>query len=132
MAMKVVRPLILVLPLVACGGADCVALACAQPLAISLTISSTVAGSTAPVATVDVSGAVQSSFSCSATCPISGSAGTYHITVTAPGFAPVARSVEVQGTSPACGCATTVVENVMITLSAPATSVLAQDRAPAI
>jgi hypothetical protein len=135
MTMRVVRPLILLLPLVACGSggsADCITLPCPQPVAISLTIASTVAGGGVPGATVDVSGAVLSSFSCSATCPISGSAGTYHITVSAPGFAPVERSVQVRGTNPPCGCATTVIENVTIALSAAATSVLDRDRAPAI
>jgi hypothetical protein len=132
MTMSVVRPLLL-LPLVACGGgADCVTLPCPQPVAISLTIASTVAGGGVPVATVDVSGAVRTSFSCSATCSIAGSAGTYQIAVSAPGFAPVERSVQVRGTNPPCGCATTVIQNVTITLSASATSVLDRDRAPAI
>jgi hypothetical protein len=130
MAMRVVQPLILLLPLVACSGAECLSLPCPQPVAISLTISSTVAGTGGlVVAAVDVSGPVQSSFSCSATCPVSGTAGTYHITVRAPGFAPIERSVQVRGTSPTCGCATTVIENVMITLSTPASSVLGQVRA---
>lgn len=133
MTMRVVRPLLL-LPLVACGGggADCVALPCPQPVAISLTIASTVAGGGVPVATVDVSGAVRASFSCSATCPIAGSAGTYQITVSAPGFAPVERSVQVRGTNSTCGCATTVIQDVTIALSASATSILDRDRAPAI
>lgn len=131
MTMKVVRPLVL-LTLGACGGAECLAVPCPQPVAISLTIASTVAGGEVPVATVDVSGAVRTSFSCSATCPIAGSAGTYHVTVSAPGFAPAERSVQVRGTNPPCGCATTVVENVTITLNAAATSELGRDRAPAI
>ena len=119
------RLLILVLPLVACSGAGCLTLPCPQPTAISLTISSLVAGGGVPVATVSVSGPVQSSFACSARCTISGPAGTYRIAVSAPGFAPVERSVAVRGTTPAgCGCATTVVENVTITLSAPSSSVL--------
>ena len=129
MAMRVVQPLILLLPLLACSGAECLSLPCPQPVALSLTISSTVAGSGGLAAAVDVSGPVQSSFSCAATCPVFGTAGTYHITVRAPGFAPIERSVQVRGTNPPCGCATTVVENVMITLSTPATSVLGQDRA---
>jgi hypothetical protein len=133
MTMRVVRSLLL-LPLVACGGAaaDCLTVPCPQPVAISLTIASTVAGGGVPVATVDVSGAVRASFSCSATCPIPGSAGTYQIAVSAPGFASVERSVQVPGTNPTCGCATTVLQNVTITLSALATSARGRDRAPAI
>lgn len=123
-----VRPLALLLPLVACSGADCVALPCPQPLAISLTISSAVPGGGVPVANVDVSGPMQSSFSCSGTCPIFGSAGTYHITVSAPGFARVEQSVQVRGANPPCGCATTAPEKVTITLGEPTASKLARDR----
>jgi hypothetical protein len=129
MAMRVVQPLILLLPLVACSGAECLSLPCPQPLAIALTISSTVAASGGLAATVDVSGPVQSSFSCSATCPVFGTAGAYHITVRAPGFAPIERFVLVRGTNPPCDCATTVVENVMITLGTPAASVLGEHHA---
>ena len=112
--------LMLLLPLVACGGAGaaCVALPCPLPVAISLTIASTVTGGSLPVATVNVTGAERSSFSCSSTCLIHGYPGTYHIAVTAPGFAPVEQSIQVGGTTPKCGCATTVTENVRITLSA--------------
>src|SRR4051812_6689389 len=60
-----------------------------------------------------------------------GHAGTYHLIVRAPGFAPIERSIGVGGTNPACGCVTTVVEHVTITLGA-ATSVLRRDRAPVI
>lgn len=122
MTSMVVRPLIFLLPLVACGSSTCLTLPCPQPVAISLTISPTVAGGSVPVATVGVSGQVQTSFSCSATCPISGPAGTYRITVTASGFAPVERLVQVRGTNSTdskCGCETAVTEQVTITFSAP-------------
>lgn len=131
MTMKGVRPLVLLLPFVACSGADCVALPCPAPLAISLTISSTGAGGGVPVANVDVSGPMQSSFSCSGTCPIFGSAGTYHITVSAAGFGRVEQSVRVRGTNPPCGCATTTPETLTITLRGPAASNVARDRTSA-
>ena len=124
MTSMVVRPLIFLLPLIGCGSGYCLTLPCPQPVAISLTILPTVAGGSVPVATVGVSGPVQTSFSCSATCPITGPAGTYRITVTASGFAPVERCVQVRGTNStdsSCGCATTVMEQVTITLSAPST-----------
>jgi hypothetical protein len=132
MTMRIVPPLLFLLPLVACEGADCVALPCPLTIAISLTIASGVTGGAAPVAKVDVSGAVQSSFSCSATCPIPGPAGTYHIVVSAPGFAPVERSVQVAGSNPPCGCPATTIQNVTIALSAPATSMLGPDRGATI
>src|SRR4051812_16079510 len=128
MIMRDFRRLILLLPLAACGGADCIAVPCPLPVAISLTIASTVIGDGVPVATVNVTGAAQSSFSCITTCAIHGSAGTYHIAVTAPGFAPVERSVQVQGTTPTCGCATTVTENVTITLSEITVSLVSRNR----
>ena len=120
MTLRDARRLTLLLPLIACGGggADCVALPCPIPVAISLTIASTVTGGSLPVATVNVTGAEQSSFSCSTTCLIHGYAGSYHIAVTAPGLAPVERSIQVRGTNPSCSCPTTVTENVTITLSA--------------
>ena len=113
------------LPLAACGGAaaECVTWPCPQPIAIALTISTAVTGAGVPLTTVDVSGAMRSSFSCSGTCRISGTAGTYHIVAHAPGFEPVERSIEVRGTTPACGCATTVVQDVTIVLGASAASV---------
>jgi hypothetical protein len=85
-----------------------------------LTISPPTSGGSVPVASVDVSGPTQMSFSCNATCPIAGPAGTYHIAVSASGFTSVERTVEVRGTSPRCGCASTVTENVTIALSTSA------------
>jgi hypothetical protein len=116
--MRVVRYLILLLPLAACGGADCVALPCPAPIAVWLTITSTAAGGGVPVATVTVTGPEQLSFSYNGTCPISGSAGTYHLAVAAPGFGPVERSVQVEGTNHKCGCSGPVTETVTIALSA--------------
>ena len=119
MTMRVVRELMLSLPLAACGGggAHCVAAPCPIPVAISLTIASTVSGGSVPAAMVSITGAAETNLPCNTTCPIHGYAGTYHIVVTAPGYTPAERSVQVRGTNPACGCATTVTENVTIALS---------------
>ncbi|HEY4307653.1 MAG TPA: hypothetical protein VGM82_24475 [Gemmatimonadaceae bacterium] len=70
------------------------------------------------MATVTLTGPEQSSFPCNGRCEISGPAGSYHLAVTAPGFAPVARTIQVQGTNPACGCGTTSTETVAIALTA--------------
>jgi hypothetical protein len=72
---------------------------------------------------VDITGAEQSSLSCSTTCQISGLPGTYHIAVTAPGYAPAERSIEVRGTKPPCGCASSDTQSVTIALSPSAESI---------
>ena len=89
---------------------------CLEPLAVELTVAPV---SGAPVvATVAVTSPVITTFSCSATCPISGPFGTYEIDVTAPGFAPVHKSVHVQGTQRKCGCEIVETESVQVALIA--------------
>lgn len=115
-ATAVLQSLIMLGALAACGG-DCVAVPCPLPLAISLTVSSANPGVALVAATVDVTGAELTTFSCSATCPIFGYAGTYDITVSAAGFGTAHQSVQVRGSNPPCGCATTVSEKVTTELS---------------
>lgn len=117
MTMRRIRALLILLPLAACGGSDCVQPPCVLPLAISLTISSASVGGSAPMATVTLTGPEASSFQCNGTCQIAGPAGSYHLAVAAPGFAPAERTVQVQGTNPACGCGTTSTETVAIALT---------------
>lgn len=47
---------------------------------------------------------------------IPGPPGTYTLTVTAPGYQTLQRTVEVQGTNPPCGCPTPQTEHVTVVL----------------
>jgi len=87
---------------------------CLDPVAVEITVSS-VSG-TPVVATVAVTSPVITTFSCSATCPIQGPFGKYEINVTATGFAPVHRSVQVQGTQRKCGCDIVETQSVQVAL----------------
>jgi hypothetical protein len=99
---------------IGCSDEPCVALPCLDPLAVEIMVSS---ASGAPViATVAVTSPVITTFSCSATCPISGPSGKYEIDVTAPGFAPVHKSVQVQGTQRQCGCEIVETQTVQVAL----------------
>ena len=64
-------------------------------------------------------------FLCNVSCPLLGPAGNYEITVSAPGFVSVHRSVQVQGTSPKCNCATTDPESVTVELSPSSSTAMA-------
>jgi hypothetical protein len=83
-------------------------------VAVEITVSS-VSG-TPVVATVAVTSPVITTFSCSATCPVQGPFGRYEIDVTATGFAPVHRSVQVQGTQRKCGCDIVETQSVQVAL----------------
>jgi hypothetical protein len=99
-------------------GHDCLALPCALPIAITINVHEATSGASVDGVTVQVSGATVTSMPCSATCRVPGTAGTYTLDVTAPGFAPVRRTLVVQGTNPSCGCPTVVAESVAIALVA--------------
>ena len=96
---------------------DCVALPCALPVAIIITVTGATSGAVEG-AVVQVSGALVTSMPCHATCRVPGTAGTYTLDVTAPGFAAARRTVVVQGTSPSCGCPTVITESVAVALAA--------------
>jgi len=118
--MPQLRSPILLLALIACGGegAACLARPCPEPLAISVSISSAASGVGVAGAAVEVSGAVTTNIPCSSSCAVFGSAGTYDITISAPGFASVHRTIQVSGTTPRCGCAMTTPEHIAIALTA--------------
>jgi len=98
----------------ACGGEPCFLPPCLEPLAIEITVSPV---SGAPVvATVAVTSPVIVTFACSATCPVSGPSGKYEIDVTATGFAPVHKSVQVRGTPRKCGCEIVETQSVQVAL----------------
>jgi hypothetical protein len=95
---------------------DCLALPCALPIAIIVNVTGGTSGASVDGVTVQVSGAAVSSMPCNTTCRVPGTAGTYNLDVTAPGFAPVRRTLVVQGTNPSCGCPTVFTESVAIAL----------------
>jgi hypothetical protein len=67
--------------------------------------------------TVQVTGATSTTIPCNAVCRVPGTAGTYTLDVTAPGFVPVRRTLVVEGTTPSCGCPTVVSQTVTIALA---------------
>jgi hypothetical protein len=106
---------------------DCLALPCALPIAITISVTGGTSGASLDGVTVQVTGAAVTSMPCNTICRVPGTAGTYNLDVTAPGFVPVRRTLVVQGTNPSCGCPTTVTENVAIAL-VPASSSLRESK----
>ena len=102
---------------------ECLALPCALPIAITISVTAGTSGASLDGVTVQVTGAAVTSMPCRSPCRVPGTAGTYNLDVTAPGFVPVRRAVVVQGTNPSCGCPTVVTESVAIAL-VPASSSL--------
>ena len=90
---------------IGCSDEPCVIPPCLEPTAVEITVSSV---SGAPV--------VATTFSCSATCPVQGPFGKYEIDVTATGFAPVHKSVQVQGTERKCACDIVETQSVQVAL----------------
>ncbi len=107
--------LLALLVCVGCGDEPCVTPPCNQPLALEVSVPRRRA---AVVATVAVTSPVVTTFSCSATCPVSGPSGKYEFDVTATGFAPVHESVQVSGTQRKCGCEIVETQSVQVALVA--------------
>ena len=95
---------------------ECLALPCALPVAVVVSVTSGTPGAAVAGAVVRVTGAATTTLPCEGLCRVPGTSGTYDLEVTAPGFATVRRSVTVQGTNPPCGCPSVVTENVAVTL----------------
>lgn len=108
--------LLALLVCVGCGDEPCVTPPCNQPLALEVSVTSASGGPV--VATVAVTSPVVTTFSCSATCPVSGPSGKYEFDVTATGFASVHESVQVSGTQQKCGCEIVATKNVQVALVA--------------
>ena len=102
---------------------DCLALPCALPIAINISVTRGTSGTSVEGVTVNVTGATVTSMPCSTLCHVPGTAGTYILDVTAPGFAPERRTLVVQGTTPSCGCPTVVTESLAIALVPASSSV---------
>jgi hypothetical protein len=92
--------------LCACGGDSeaCLAVPCALPVALRIALTSASSGT--PVhAVIAVSGNISGSLTCAGACSVLGTAGSYTLDITAPGFQNVKRTVSVEGTAPTpCGC----------------------------
>jgi hypothetical protein len=90
---------------------------CAMHEVIDLTVTDSLNGAVIR-ATVAASGRLASTVECDGACAIFGLSGTYILDVSAPGFAPAHRTVQVRGTTPDCGCDTPQVEHVSIAMVA--------------
>lgn len=103
--------------LAACRGQDCLALPCALPVAIIITLTDAAGAPPPSGSTVHVSGALAGTVPCDGgTCIVPGTAGTYALDVAAPGFQSAQRTVTVHGMSPECGCPTVDTERVNVVL----------------
>jgi hypothetical protein len=104
------------LVLIACQDTVCPAEGtCTNQVAIDLTLADSSAG-TSIHAVVVVSGKRTDTVQCDGACAIFGSSGVYVLDVTAPGFAPVHRTVQVLGVPYRCGCEMTQTEHVTIAM----------------
>jgi hypothetical protein len=103
--------------LVGCGS-ECLVLPCAPPNAIALAVQ-TSAGQLLAGASVQVEGPEQSTMPCAGSCLINGGAGVYQLTISAPGYAAVHRSVVVSALpTERCSCERVTTENLTVTLGA--------------
>src|SRR6185503_10897089 len=91
----------------ACGGGECLALPCPLPLALTITLQSAATRTGVKDATIAVTGPTQTTMSCDTVCMIPGTAGDYHLSISAPGFTTVNQDVTVTGDNPSCGCSST-------------------------
>jgi hypothetical protein len=101
---RIIAAAALTLPLAGCNG-DCPVHPCPLPTALTVELTSSSSGAAVNGASVAVSGTVSATVPCDARCTIGGYAGTYTLVVTAPGYESAERTVLVQGSTPACGCA---------------------------
>ena len=95
--------------------APCILPPCAAPMAIFVTVSST--GGPVSGATLNVTGPASSAQPCNAECAVPGTAGTYHLTLSAPGFQTIERTLVVDGSNPRCGCPIVETERISLVMS---------------
>ena len=100
------------------GGADCLALPCALPLAINAKVVDKATGAALKVH-VEVTGGMTGSLDCDSVCFIPGVAGVYHLAVTAAGYASSTTDVTVADAKPtsACGCEQINAQTITISLA---------------
>lgn len=100
-----------------CASEPCVTPPC--PLRIAITLSITAASTATGIAgaSVEVSGPSSTTFRCDSSCTVAGTAGTYTVVVTAPGYQNAERVVTVPGENHPCGCGTVVTQQVSFVLT---------------
>jgi hypothetical protein len=103
------------MPLASCGG-DCVLRPCPMPVAITARVIDVATGSPVNGATLR-QGPTGTPNPCGPLCYVPGTAGTYVLDVSAPGYQSTRLTVTVEGTNPECGCPTVVAQHLDITLS---------------
>jgi hypothetical protein len=114
---KVIATVALTLPLAACNG-DCAVHPCPLPTALVVELTSSSSGAAVNGASIAVSGAVSATVPCDARrCTIGGYAGTYTLVVAAPGYESPERTVDVQGFTPECGCASVQTQDLTFVLT---------------
>src|SRR3569833_462997 len=94
---------VLIAAATACSSTECVVAPCPLPLAVSLQLTSAATGGTV-TGTVEVTGAVQTTFQCAGACSVAGGGGSYHIKVTAAGYKTATQDEYVTSTQRGCGC----------------------------
>ncbi len=87
-----------------------------MPVAIEVSVSSSLSGGPVDGASLAVSGGLTSSLDCASSCVVPGLPGTYQLTLSAPGFQTIQQSVEVHGSTPQCGCPMVETERVSLVL----------------
>lgn len=116
--------LAVVLSTSACGESECILPPCAPPFAVEVTVTGETPGTVVAGVSIAVTGAVTGGGPCpEAKCFVLGSAGTYELDISAPGYQTVHRSVVVSGTSPECGCPTVETQRLTVALPRIAASV---------
>ncbi len=96
----------------------CASIPCPMPLAMTINVTSATTGSAIANASMTVAGPTTTAGPCGSAgqCFVLGYAGAYSVTISAPAYQPVQRTVTVPGTTPACGCQTTTPQQVAVAL----------------
>jgi hypothetical protein len=117
--LKTLKSAGLSIALLACSKGPCVTEPCPLPMAITINVTSGASGAplTSAFANLALTGGGTESLSCDAgECFVPGTAATYNLTIGAPGFQSVQRTVVVQGSNPGCGCASVTSQHLEIAL----------------
>jgi hypothetical protein len=120
---SLIKPAALIAVLACSAGKDaaCISVPCPLPMALDITVTSAADGGPVPNATLAVTGPETGGGPCTVGdkthCEIGGYAGTYDVTISAPGFKPIEKSVTVKGMTPDCGCATTETQKLSWTMT---------------